>query len=341
MNPKEGNDMPVENDKEARRRAIEETSSSFVVEASADTGKTTTLIGRILHLVLEKGPSGSPLPLSRICAITFTEKAAGEMKIRLRQSFEQVLSDPQTSMDRLNLAQAALRDLETASISTFHSFAVSLLKERPIEAGLDPRFTALDEIRSELFFREVWESWISEALSERTPVLEKALRHGFNLGVLQNVAGILRSNGPAVRTLHCESPATDEQIQEKMRDLLQQGRILIGKIQDPKDKLSGYLEKAMDWLRNPSPSSAPSKPGRAGSAANWAGGKETLQIAQEFIREVVEFCTSYQQLPVHRILNEVIRWLQDDFIPGWESRTPACRPGSFIDFSRWTPEIPA
>jgi ATP-dependent helicase/nuclease subunit A len=329
MKPNEAKDLPVENDKEARRRAIEETSSSFVVEASAGTGKTSTLIGRILHLVLEKGPSGYPLPLSHICAITFTEKAAGEMKIRLRQSFEQVLSDLRASTDRLNLAQAALRDLETASISTFHSFAVSLLKERPIEAGLDPRFTALDEIRSELFFREVWESWIGEALSERTPVLEKALRNGLNLGVLQNVAGILRSNGPAVRTLHCDSPATDEQIQEQMRDLLQQGCALIGQIKDPKDKLLGYLEKAMDWLRNPSQNSAPSKPGGAGSAANWAGGKETLQVVKEFIREVVEFCISYQQLPIQRLLNDIIRWLQGDFIPVWESRKQA---RGFLDF---------
>ena len=64
-----------------RRRAVEETGRSFIVEASAGTGKTRTLLDRILHLVLESGPDGSPVPLSRICAITFTEKAAGEMQV--------------------------------------------------------------------------------------------------------------------------------------------------------------------------------------------------------------------------------------------------------------------
>jgi ATP-dependent helicase/nuclease subunit A len=329
MNSKEEKDSQVENDRESRRRAIEETHRSFVVEASAGTGKTTTLIGRMLHLVLEKGPSGQPVPLSRICAITFTEKAAGEMKIRLRQSFEQVLSDSRSLADSLSRAQAALRDLETASISTFHSFAVSLLKERPIEAGLDPRFTALDEIRSELFFREVWESWISRVLSDRHPILERALRNGINLGVLKNVAGILRLNGPAVRTLRCNSPETEEQIQEKFQDLLQQGRILVGKIQEPNDKLLGYLEKAVDWLENPSQDRVPSKPGKAGSAANWSGGKETLQIVQEFVREVVEFRISYRQLPAQRLLSDVVRWILGDFIPEWESRKQA---RGFLDF---------
>ena len=76
-----------------RRRAVEETESSFIVEASAGTGKTRTLIDRILQLVLVKGPKGPPLRLQEICAITFTEKAAGEMKLRLRQHFQQILSE--------------------------------------------------------------------------------------------------------------------------------------------------------------------------------------------------------------------------------------------------------
>ena len=150
----------LEDDREQRRRAVEETDSSFIVEASAGTGKTHTLIDRIVRLVLVKGPAGPPLSLSQICAITFTEKAAGEMKIRLRQYFEQTLFDPQASSECLSRAREAIDDLEAAAISTFHSFAVSLLKERPIEALLDPHFIALDEIRSELYFREVWEPWI-------------------------------------------------------------------------------------------------------------------------------------------------------------------------------------
>src|SRR5262245_57727479 len=125
-----------------RRRAVEEAGRSFVLEASAGTGKTSVLIERILRLVLVEGPAGPPLRLREIAAITFTEKAAGEMKVRLRQEFEKRAATPGPEAD---LAQQALRDLETASISTIHAFAVSLLKERPVEAGIDPRFRALDE----------------------------------------------------------------------------------------------------------------------------------------------------------------------------------------------------
>jgi ATP-dependent helicase/nuclease subunit A len=329
VKPDEAQGRKTNNDSESRQRAIEETSSSFVVEASAGAGKTTTLIGRILHLVLEKGPSGVALPLSRICAITFTEKAAGEMKIRLRQSFERVLSDPRESADHLHRAQAALRDLETAAISTFHSFAVSLLKERPIEAVLDPHFTALDEIRSELFFREAWESWIGRVLSERNPVLEKALRNGFNLTALQNVARILRLNGPAVSALNLDSPVTEDEIRDRINDLLQQSPCLLEQIKNPGDKLFGYLEKAVNWLKNPGRACAPSKPGNAGLAAHWSGGKETLQAVREFIREVTEFCAHHQRLPAQRLLDEIIRWILNDFIPDWKSRK---RTEGLLDF---------
>lgn len=330
MKPRDSKAQNLENDREQRRRAIEETSSSFVVEASAGTGKTSTLINRILHLVLEKGPAGPPLPLSRICAITFTEKAAGEMKVRLRHSFEEVLSDPRVPSDCLNRVHAALRDLETASISTFHSFAVSLLKERPIEAGLDPHFTALDEIRSELFFQETWDSWIGRVLAEREPMLERALRAGLNLGVLQDLARTLRLNAYAVRLLNCDAPPAEDQVREKVRDLLQRGCDFLDKARSPNDKLIDYVEKAVDWLKNPERDCAePSKPGRAGSAANWSGGKETLQAVQEFVREVADFYASYQNLPAQRLLNDVVHWIASGFMPEWENRK---RTNGLLDF---------
>src|SRR5262249_61194528 len=111
-----------------RIRAAEDVRTSLVVEASAGTGKTRTLVERILHLVLEAGPEGPPLSLGRIAAITFTEKAAGEMKVRLRQQFEIVAG---AGGERGLRAARALAELEGAAISTFHAFAVALLKERP------------------------------------------------------------------------------------------------------------------------------------------------------------------------------------------------------------------
>ena len=336
-------------DREQRRRAVEETNRSFIVEASAGTGKTSTLISRILHLVLRQGPSGPPLCLSQICAITFTEKAAGEMKIRLRQHFEGIAQDEDVSLfrpavqdNRMQMdemgkrphlaerAREALRDLEVASISTFHAFAVSLLKERPIEACLDPHFTALDEIRSELFFREVWEPWIGRALEERKPALEKALRGGMSLAVLQELARTLRLSGQAVRALECDSPPEADTTRRKMGDLLLQGLELIKQVRNQADKLLDHLERAIQWLKNPDlEGSKPSKPGKAGSAANWAEGKKTVEEVQGFIRGVADFCEAYQKLPSQMLLHEVITWVRAEFLPEWESRK---RSSGLLDF---------
>lgn len=220
-----------------RKKATEETGRSFAVEASAGTGKTTILIDRVLHLVLERGPEGAPLPLSRICAITFTEKAAGEMKIRLRQEFEKKASRAGEPGTR---ALAALRDLETASISTFHAFAVALLKERPIEAGLDPRFTALDEVQSDLLFREVWDAWMQQALLERKVPLERALRAGLGLEALREAARTLRQRAHGVRGLKLAPPPTEEETRQQMRQMLEEGRRFLSLVRNQDDKLAGH-----------------------------------------------------------------------------------------------------
>ncbi len=318
-------------DGDARRRAVEQTDRSFIVEASAGTGKTRTLLDRILHLVLVRGPGGSPAPLSSICAITFTEKAAGEMKVRLRQELEKKLLDAGTPADHLERVREALGDLETASISTFHSFAVSLLKERPIEAGLDPRFTALDDIRSELFFREVWEPWISHALKERNPVLEKALRNGLRLQDLVHLAKALRQDWLNIRDLACDPPPSEEQFRQEIERRLRQGSGFFQNVANSRDKLAVCLEKALNWLDHPAEEGNElSKPGGVGAAANWTGGKEMVQEVQRFLREVVEFHALYTKLPKQRLFHEVVCWVKEEFIKGeWEKRK---RDGGLLDF---------
>jgi ATP-dependent exoDNAse (exonuclease V) beta subunit len=320
----------LESDAVARRRAVEETGNSFVVEASAGTGKTRTLLDRILHLVLEMGPGGAPVPLSRICAITFTEKAAGEMKVRLRQELEKLLQGSKDSA-RLARVRQALEDLETASISTFHSFAVSILKERPIESGLDPHFSALDEIRSELFFTEAWDMWMNRVLAERAPILEKALRNGFRLDGLKDLARILRLNWLNVRDLEPDPPPTEEQCQEKCREFLEAGRSFYGLLLKQEDKLAAHLANALNWLENPGDETlSPSKPANAGAAGGWSGGKDTVNAVKQFIASTVEFHTSYRSRAAQQLLYEVVCWIKSDFMLNeWEKRK---RAGGTLDF---------
>ena len=317
-------------DAQARRRAVEEAGRSFVMEASAGTGKTHTLISRILHLVLENGPQGPPLRLAEICAITFTEKAADEMKERLRLELEKKLEESNAQDSEERILQA-LDDLETAAVSTFHSFAAGLLKERPVEAGIDPRFSALDNIQSELFFRETWDTWISAALKRRDPVLEKALRGGFQLQDLEDIARNLRDNWLTIRDLKCAAP-DEEQIRLEITNRLDEGRGFLSLLANPADKLAIILTDAISWLENPDPAAeAITKPGRFGSGNNWIGGKDTVEAVQKFLRIVIELRTSFVNIPARRLMYETVQWLCAEFLrTEWEKKKSAA---GYLDFN--------
>ncbi len=134
-------------DAQARHLIATDLDRSFIVEAAAGTGKTTALIGRMVA-ILRTGRA----PLEAIVALTFTDKAAGEMKLRLRGELERArasASDP----DERDRFTAALGALEAAHIGTIHSFCKDLLAERPIEAGIDPDAELVDDATGELVER--------------------------------------------------------------------------------------------------------------------------------------------------------------------------------------------
>ena len=124
--------MPA--DQTTRERVVRDFDTTLLLEAGAGTGKTTVLVSRILALV-----RSGRAPLDRIVAITFTEKAAGELKLRLRDGIEEALESEGEEGRRQRLL-AASHDLERAPVSTIHAFTAALLRERPFEAGLDPGF---------------------------------------------------------------------------------------------------------------------------------------------------------------------------------------------------------
>src|SRR5436190_1195318 len=137
-------------DEEARRRAATELGTTFLVEAGAGTGKTSVLLQRLLTLV-RSGRS----PLERVAAITFTERAAAELRVRLRSEIETALAGPLSDEERRNLREARSQ-LEHAQISTVHAFCAALLRERPVEARVDPAFSVLDQFGANLLRNEAW-----------------------------------------------------------------------------------------------------------------------------------------------------------------------------------------
>jgi len=118
---------------------------NLFVSAGAGSGKTRVLIARFAHLVLE-----GEAQIAEIAAITFTERAASEMKRRLVELFEKI--------GREDLK----REVEEAYVSTFHSFASRILKEYALEAGIDPEFQVLTEDEKAAIESELWESLLAE-----------------------------------------------------------------------------------------------------------------------------------------------------------------------------------
>ncbi len=169
-------------DQEVRDRIVQDFGVSLCVEASAGTGKTTLMVDRVVNRVL------SGVPVSQIVAITFTEKGAGELKQRIRQALEKKRSEMPRSFDALT---GALSELDNAQISTLHGFAASILRERPVEARVDPNFRQLDELGSGLFVDQVWQKWLEGILASNSETMKLALVLGLGLEQMRLLFGEL------------------------------------------------------------------------------------------------------------------------------------------------------
>lgn len=154
----------------AARLAIErDLDVNLIVEAAAGTGKTTALTRRIVAL-LRSGRA----KLASIVCVTFTEKAAGEMKLRLRSALEDARREA-TGAERERFA-AALAELELSLLGTIHGFCAELLRQRPVEAAIDPRFVVLDDGQATRLYDEVFTDWFEAQLQAPGPGVARVLR---------------------------------------------------------------------------------------------------------------------------------------------------------------------
>ncbi|MDT5038037.1 MAG: hypothetical protein QOE03_3222 [Micromonosporaceae bacterium] len=180
-------------DNAARRQIARELDRTLFVEAGAGSGKTTCLVNRIVATVLE--PSCG-IALSDVAAVTFTEKAAAQLRDRLRAAFERRRAAAPTGSGESAAATQALDDLDTAAIGTLHSFAQRILAEHPIEAGLPPLVEVRDEVSSGVAFDERWAALRAELLDEPelAGVLPLALAAGVRLDDLRSMAAAFTDN---------------------------------------------------------------------------------------------------------------------------------------------------
>ncbi len=161
---------PTLADQGARERIARLLDESQIVEASAGTGKTRILVDRLIEVVA----SGAG-ELSGCVVVTFTEKAAGELKLRVREAIEHQRQVANAA--RRARLDAALEQLEEAHISTIHGFCADLLREHPVEAGVDPDFAVHGEELSGLtLFEAVFARWLDGQRRDLSPGLRRVLR---------------------------------------------------------------------------------------------------------------------------------------------------------------------
>ncbi len=175
----------------SRRRISQNLNEGLFVEAGAGTGKTTEMVSRIVNLIA-KGVA----TIERLAAITFTEMAAAELRDRVRHSLEKYAVSPGPDEAGRQRCRKAADNMDGASIQTLHSFAASLLRERPLEAGLPPNFRIAEPIEADIRFEERWQSWLHERLLDGETALEllRLIKLGLNLDHLRTAAAALHSN---------------------------------------------------------------------------------------------------------------------------------------------------
>jgi ATP-dependent exoDNAse (exonuclease V) beta subunit len=194
---------PALADQEDRNLIAEDLDATLIVEAAAGTGKTTELVNRIVR-VIETGRAN----ITEIVSVTFTEKAAGELKLRLREALEEAKNASQAMVSPANTSpantspanaspaisarradrpgagdtkrdeylNAAISKLEEAQISTIHGFCADLLRERPVEARVDPLFTVLNDAQAQRLYDSAFNTWFQEKLADPPEGIQRSLR---------------------------------------------------------------------------------------------------------------------------------------------------------------------
>ncbi len=285
-------------DQAERDLAIRWTDGPVLVEAGAGTGKTHLLVQRILHLLRTQD-----VRLGQIAAITFTVKAAAELRGRVRAGLADALSKDGLNPDERGRFREAMEEIDRAPISTIHSFAMGLLRERPMAAGLGPGAGDVDMPGYEELRDRLWREWLGERLTKGDPALELFLVLGFGLRDLEMVRNAmldspeLREGFPKAegKSLH-EIKASIIEAFERWKAFGE------ANCPDPADKGFAQIAGVEDWVMNLSDdgvpdlqrviwNDAPKLNGRLGSTKVW-GGVETRRafydLYKQFLAEAAD-----------------------------------------------------
>ena len=186
-------------DLEVRLAVEHDGERTFMIEAGAGTGKTELMVYRAVAMI-----RAGHATVDDLVIITFTDDAAAEIAARTRQALELLATGtdeeveaarmaPLTGAERERVA-AALEGIHRARIQTIHSFCGSLLRERPVEAGLDPGFATLDEMQESADFDRAFREWLDRVLDDPPEGLVVALERGLGVSKVRTLAEVMQAH---------------------------------------------------------------------------------------------------------------------------------------------------
>jgi len=244
---------PLPPDQTARERIRKDLERTFLVEAGAGSGKTTSLVDRMVALV-ENGACG----VRHIAAVTFTRKAAAELRQRFQVRLEEKLAALAPAHPACELLEDAIRDLDHAFLGTIHAFCARLLRERPLEAGLDPGFREVQETEAGRMQRGFWVEFLERLGTDGDPDLKELERLDIEPDLLQTVFEALDENPDVDFGSRAGSPPEPEEIQavrKRFDELLDRAERMMRGRKPPGgwDALGKrmrtllYWRRALDW----------------------------------------------------------------------------------------------
>jgi ATP-dependent helicase/nuclease subunit A len=296
---------------------------TYLVEAGAGTGKTTVLVDRLLA-VLRAGTD-----IERVVAITFTEKAAGELRVRLRGELERAA--PEADGREREALERALHDIDRAQVNTIHGFCAGLLKERPVEAGVDPGFGVADELRRRILLDAAWDRWFRDELKRHLPPAVAAARAlGFAIPKIRELSEKLVLERDLLGLApEPEPPADTRGFIEDLRAASREfARVAASSCLDPSDRAAlaiGEFARAVEAI-DALPEGVRGaytvtrikiEPGgRTGSKRNWEEG------ALDALRERAAALRAKQDelgtVASHNAAVEILRWVEG-FVGAYET----------------------
>jgi ATP-dependent helicase/nuclease subunit A len=307
-------------DEEARQVIREKLFDTMLVEAGAGTGKTRALVDRYVAL-LRAGRQ-----VEELVAVTFTEKAAAELRDRIRGELE---GSVRRANEDVPLLQRALASLDRAQISTIHAFAVNVLRPLAAEFGINPSFQVHDAVAGERRFQEHWHAFLEDAGQEpdAREVVTRVLSLGLATRDLERLAHELWGNG-ALADMMNTSPLVAPPAQ--MPDLPALQAMLVdldlGRVR-PDDRLRASIEEVQHALGELSTADVADREALLatvaagltvssyGRAASW-GGKGAMECARATANEVCaavrEWLISLRTVALAQLLPLIVRFVVEE-----------------------------